>query len=43
MANNQRPFIGALQLPSGKFAVVEKSYGVTCIPWQPVIDRRLGR
>lgn len=36
-------FTGAVQLSSGKFAVVEKSHEFTLVPWRPVIDRRLGR
>lgn len=30
-------------LSDGKSAVVEKSHESTLIPWQPVIDRQLGR
>ncbi|MEP3747149.1 MAG: DUF3363 domain-containing protein [Nitratireductor sp.] len=36
-------FTGAVQLSSGKFAVVEKSHEFTLLPWRPVIDRQLGR
>lgn len=36
-------FTGTVQLSSGKFAVVEKSYEFTLVPWRPVIDRQLGR
>src|SRR5690606_1653134 len=36
-------FTGTVQLTSGKFAVVEKSYEFTLVPWRPVIDRQLGR
>lgn len=36
-------FIGAVQLSSGKFAIVEKSHEFTLVPWRPVIDRQLGR
>ncbi|MFC5990745.1 DUF3363 domain-containing protein [Limoniibacter endophyticus] len=36
-------FTGTVQLSSGKFAVVEKSYGFTLVPWRPVIDRKLGQ
>ena len=36
-------FTGAVQLSSGKFAIVEKSYEFTLVPWRPVIDRQLGR
>ncbi|MCX5512866.1 hypothetical protein C3941_02765 [Kaistia algarum] len=34
---------GTAQLSSGKFAIVEKSYEFTLVPWRPVIDRQLGR
>ena len=36
-------FTGTVQLSSGKFAIVEKSYEFTLVPWRPVIDRLLGR
>ena len=36
-------FTGTTQLSSGKFAIVEKSYEFTLVPWRPVIDRQLGR
>ncbi|RWR31866.1 DUF3363 domain-containing protein [Sinirhodobacter populi] len=36
-------FTGTKQLASGKFAIVEKSYEFTLVPWRPVIDRQLGR
>ncbi|MBS1164398.1 MAG: hypothetical protein H6R00_423 [Proteobacteria bacterium] len=36
-------FTGAVQLSSGKFAIVEKSHEFTLVPWRPVIDRQLGR
>ncbi|WP_082143638.1 DUF3363 domain-containing protein [Nitratireductor soli] len=36
-------FTGSVQLSSGKFAVVEKAYEFTLVPWRPVIDRQLGR
>ncbi len=36
-------FTGAVQLSSGKFAVIEKSHEFTLVPWRPVIDRQLGR
>ena len=34
---------GTVQLSSGEFAIVEKSHEFTLVPWQPVIDRQLGR
>ncbi|QUD90418.1 DUF3363 domain-containing protein [Phenylobacterium montanum] len=36
-------FTGAVELASGKFAVVENAYEFTLVPWRPVIERRLGR
>jgi len=36
-------FTGAVQLSSGKFAVVEQSHEFTLVPWRPVIDRQFGR
>lgn len=36
-------FSGTVQLSSGKFAIVEQSHEFTLVPWQPVIDRQLGR
>jgi type IV secretory pathway VirD2 relaxase len=34
---------GALQLASGKFAIVEKSREFTLVPWRSVIEKELGR
>jgi len=34
---------GAVQLASGKFALVERSHEFTLVPWRPVIDKELGR
>jgi hypothetical protein len=34
---------GAVQLASGKFAIVEKSREFTLVPWRPVIEKELGR
>lgn len=34
---------GAIQLASGKFALVERSHEFTLVPWRPVIDKELGR
>ena len=36
-------FAGTVKLSSEKFAIVEKSYEFTLVPWRPVIDRQLGR
>jgi len=34
---------GAVQLASGKFALVERLHEFTLVPWRPVIDKELGR
>jgi len=34
---------GAIQLASGKFALIERSHEFTLVPWRPVIDKELGR
>lgn len=34
---------GAIELASGKFALVERSHEFTLVPWRPVIDKELGR
>ena len=33
----------AIDRPSGKFAVIERSKEFTLVPWRPVMERRLGR
>lgn len=33
----------ALERPSGKFAVIERSKDFTLVPWRPVMERRLGQ
>jgi len=33
----------AIERPSGKFAVIERSKEFTLVPWRPVMERRLGR
>ena len=33
----------AINRPSGKFAVIERSKEFTLVPWRPVMERRLGR
>jgi uncharacterized protein DUF3363 len=35
-------YTGAVQLVSGKFAIVEKSREFTLVPWRPVIEKELG-
>lgn len=34
---------GALQLVSGKFAIVERARDFTLVPWRPVLERELGK
>lgn len=34
---------GALDLVSGKFALVENAREFTLVPWRPVIEKELGR
>ena len=36
-------FTGAVNLVSGKYAIVENAYEFTLVPWRPVMDDRLGR
>ncbi|MGB3456532.1 MAG: DUF3363 domain-containing protein [Litorimonas sp.] len=33
----------AIERPSGKFAVIERSKEFTLVPWRPVMEKRLGR
>ncbi|WP_265519111.1 relaxase/mobilization nuclease RlxS [Nitratireductor luteus] len=33
----------AIELASGKYAVIEKSRELTLVPWRPVLDRHIGR
>ncbi|WP_298916462.1 DUF3363 domain-containing protein [uncultured Algimonas sp.] len=33
----------AIERPSGKFAVIERSREFTLVPWRPIMERRLGR
>ena len=32
-----------IDLPSGKFAVIERAKDFTLVPWRPVMDRNLGK
>jgi hypothetical protein len=34
---------GAVELASGKFAVIEKSREFTLVPWRPILERNLGQ
>ena len=33
----------AIERPSGKFAVIERSREFTLVPWRPIMERRLGK
>lgn len=33
----------AVDLASGRFAVIEKSLEFTLVPWRPVLERHIGR
>jgi len=43
VGDRQCTFTGIIRLTGGKFAMVEKSHEFTLVPWQPGIDRQLGR
>jgi type IV secretory pathway VirD2 relaxase len=34
---------GAVQLVSGRFAIVERSHEFTLVPWRPVLERQIGK
>jgi hypothetical protein len=35
--------VGATNLGSGKFAMIDDGLGFSLVPWQPILDQRLGR
>jgi uncharacterized protein DUF3363 len=35
--------VGATNLGSGKFAMIDDGLGFSLVPWQPVLDQRIGR
>ena len=35
--------VGAANLASGKFAMIDDGLGFSLVPWQPVLEQRLGR
>ena len=35
--------IGATQLASGRFAMIDDGFGFSLVPWRPVIEREIGR
>jgi hypothetical protein len=38
-----RVFTGTTLLVSGKYALIDNDHEFTLVPWQPVMDERLGR
>ena len=35
--------IGSTQLASGRFAMIDDGIGFQLVPWQPVLDKRIGQ
>jgi Protein of unknown function (DUF3363) len=35
--------IGPTQLASGRFAMIDDGIGFQLVPWQPLLDRRIGQ
>lgn len=35
-------FVGSAQLSSGRFAMIDDGLGFSLVPWQPVLDKRIG-
>ena len=35
--------IGSTQLASGRFATIDEGLGFSLVPWQPVLDKRIGQ
>lgn len=35
--------VGSTQLASGRFAMIDDGLGFSLVPWQPVLDKRIGR
>ncbi|MGH7023749.1 MAG: DUF3363 domain-containing protein, partial [Caulobacteraceae bacterium] len=35
--------IGSTNLASGRFAMIDDGLGFSLVPWQPVLEQRLGR
>lgn len=36
-------FVGSTQLASGRFAMIDDGIGFQLVPWQPVLDKRVGQ
>jgi Protein of unknown function (DUF3363) len=35
--------VGSTQLASGRFAMIDDGMGLQLVPWQPVLDSRIGQ
>ena len=35
--------VGSTQLSSGRFAMIDDGIGFSLVPWQPVLDKRIGQ
>ena len=35
--------IGSTQLASGRYAMIDNGLGFSLVPWQPVLDKRIGQ
>ena len=35
--------IGSTQLTSGRYAMINNGLGFSLVPWQPVLDKRIGQ
>jgi hypothetical protein len=35
--------VGSTQLSSGRFAMIDGGLGFSLVPWQPVLDKRIGQ
>jgi len=35
--------VGSTQLASGRFAVIDDGIGFQLVPWQPVLEKRIGQ
>jgi hypothetical protein len=35
--------VGITQLASGRFAMIDDGIGFQLVPWQPVLDKRIGQ
>ena len=35
--------VGSTQLASGRYAMIDTGLGFSLVPWQPVLDKRIGQ